>query len=349
MTREIDFRYVVVRNGADYATLLPTEAGARSIRMNDRDSIKMSFTGEFLDPGEKINWLSDEIRPELIIDGIPHRLGTFLPASVQRSENETSKTVRVEAYDRSWRVRDTHSETRLTLAKNTNYILAVEQLLTACGISLIIKTPTSAVLAEDRSDWDLGTSYLDIVNQLLSEINYNPLWFDASGYAILELASDPTAANIEHTIDDTDIRSLLIPKISKETDIYSAPNVIICICSNADKSGPMVATSENTNPQSPLSIPRRNRRISRVVQVSNIASQAELQAYADRLRNETMITGETIQVKTGLLPGFGVDDVTAIRYGEDLFAVCIERAFSMDLRVGGLMQHTLEKVVINLG
>ena len=348
MTREIDFRYVVVRDGADYATLLPAGSGSRNIRMDDRSGIKMSFSGEFLDPGDSVNWLSDEIRPELIIDGVPHSLGIFLPASVQKNENETTQSVRLEAYDRSWRVRDTYTESQLTIAANTNYILAIEQLLTACGISLIIKTPTESVLAEDRADWDLGTSHLDIVNQLLSEINYNPLWFDKDGYAILEPASEPTAANIEHTIDDTDIRSLLIPKITKETDIYQAPNVIICICSNADKEGPMVAKSENTNPQSPLSIARRGRRIAKVVQVSNIASQEELQAYADRLRNETMITGETIQIKTGLLPGFGVDDVTAIRYG-DLFAVCIERAFSMDLRVGGQMQHTLEKVVINLG
>ena len=61
-----------------------------------------------------------------------------------------------------------------------------------------------------------------------------------------------------------------------------------------------------------------------------------------------MITGETIVVQTGLLPGFGVDDVTAIRYG-DLFAVCRERAYSISLNVGGIMQHTLERVVVNIG
>lgn len=348
MTREIDFRYVVVRNGADFGLLLPTESGSRMIRMDDRSAIKTSFSGDFLDPGDSVNWLSDEIRPELIIDGVAHSLGVFLPATVQMLENETTHYVHVEAYDRGWRVRDTYTETKLAIAANTEYLQAVEQLLTACGISLIAAVPSDATVTEMRSDWDLGTSYLDIVNQLLSEINYNPLWFSPTGYAVLEPVSEPTAENIEHTISDTDIRSLLLPKISKSTDIYSSPNVIICICSNADKSGPMVATSENTNPQSPLSIARRGRRIARVVQVSNIASQAELQAYADRLRNETMITGETIQVTTGLLPGFGMDDVTAIRYG-DLFSVCIEKAYTMNLKVGGQMNHSLEKVVINLG
>jgi len=348
MTREIDFRYVVIRDGADYGTLTPTGSGSRQIRMNDGDEIKTSFSGDFLDPGDKVNWLTDEIRPEMIIDGKTYSLGIFLPASVQTSENETTKSLKLEAYDRSWRVRDTYTESQLTLRAGTSYLLAIEQLLTACGIGLISETPSAAVLAEDRADWELGTSYLDIVNQLLGEINYNPLWFNSDGMAIVEPASDPTAAHIEHTLDDTNVKSLLLPKISRMTDIYSAPNVIICICSNADKDEPMVATSENTNPQSPLSIQRRKRRIAKVVQVNNIADQTELQAYADRLRNETMISGETIQVQTALLPGFGVDDVTAIRYG-DLFAVCLERAYTMDLRVGGLMSHTLEKVVINLG
>lgn len=348
MTREIDFRFVIVRDGADYTTLRPAASGSQQIRMDDSADVKTSFSGVFLDPGDSVNWLTDELRPELIIDGDVDSLGVFLPASVQESENETSRTVRVEAYDRSWRVRDSYTETQLTISAGTNYIQAIEQQLTACGIGLITKTPSAAVLAEDRADWSIGTSRLSIVNQLLSEINYNPLWFNSKGYAVLEPASEPTAINIEHTLDDTQVKSLLLPKIAKETDIYSVPNVIICICSNADKSGPMVATSENTNPQSPLSIARRKRRIAKVVQVNNIADQTELQAYADRLRNETMITGETIRVQTALLPNFGVDDVTAIRYG-DLFAVCIERAYTMDLRVGGLMQHTLEKVVINIG
>ncbi|MBR4472512.1 MAG: hypothetical protein IKS55_02635 [Oscillospiraceae bacterium] len=348
MTRELDFRYVIVRDGADYAELQRLDSSTPSLEMDASMEIKTKLSGDYLIPAADVNFLTDEIRPELLIDGFPFNLGVYLPANVQELENRTTRYLHISAYDRCWRVRDNYTESLLHLSAGTNYLTAVETLLTACGIALISTTPTEATLTEDREDWDIGTSYLEIVNQLLSEINYNPLWFDADGTAVLEPASVPTAANIEHTLDDTQVESLMIPAISKELDIYSAPNVFICVCSNADKSGPMVATSENTNPQSPLSIARRGRRIAKVVNVSNIASQEELQAYADRLRNETMITGETIIVKTGLLPGFGVNDVTAVRFGE-LFAVCLEKAWNMELRVGGSMVHTLEKVVVNLG
>jgi len=348
MIRTLSFRYVIVRDGADYAEIHPAQGAAPSIRMTGTAAIKTSLSGSFIDPGGSVSWLTDEIRPELIVDGVPYALGIYMPASVREMESNSERFLSIEAYDRCWRVRDMKTEDLLHFDAGTPYLTAIQQLLTACGIALVSVTPNAAAFTEAREDWSIGTDYLSIVNQLLSEINFNPLWFDADGLAILEPASVPTAANIEHTLDDTDIRSLILPSLSRDTDIYDAPNVFVCVCSNADKDSVMLARSENTNPQSPLSIARRGRRIVKVVQVDNIASQEELQAYADRIRSESMITGEKIIVKTGLFPGYGVNDVTAIRY-RDLFSVCLEKAWQMDLQVGGSMTHTLEKVVINLG
>lgn len=348
MVRRISFRYIVVRNGADYATLQEIEGSEPTIRMDASGEIKSSFSGTFEDPGETVNWLRDEIRPEMIIDGVTYPLGVFLPGSVLHVETETAKSVQIEAYDRCWRVKDIRTSSPEYFADGVNYIDAIEQLLTQAGIALVAATQTSATLAEARADWSLGTDYLTIINQLLGEINYKDLWFNASGAAVLEPVGVPTAENIQHAINDEDPASLLLPGSDRELDIYNAPNVFVVVCSNPDKSAVMMASSENTNPQSPLSIPRRGRRIVTVEQVDNIADQNALQAYADKLRNDSMITGETISVRTCLLPGYGVDDVTAIQLG-DLMAICRERSWSMQLRAGGIMTHTLERVVINLG
>lgn len=342
-----------MRNGADFGFL--RAIGAPTIRCDDSAAIKMSFKGTF-DPQARdasgnpieINWLADEIKPIMIVDGQEHPLGVFLTATVTPKEENGSKQVTVEAYDRCWIVRDNYAEDLLYWPEGTFYEDAIEELLNAAGITTVLFTPTGGItLAEDREDWDIGTSYLTIINELLSEINYNPLWFNADGIAMLQPASVPTSANIVHTLDANNVESLLLPQISKQTDIYSAPNVFICICNSPDKSGLMTATAENDSPQSPLSITKRGRRIAKVYKLNNIADADELQAYADRLRDDSLITGETIQVQTALLPGFGVSDVTAIHYG-DLSAVCIEREWSMSLQVGGLMRHTLERVVYNL-
>lgn len=344
MTRTLDFRYVIVRNGADYGELYPLSAPR--IRCDDEAEIKTSLSGTFL-YNDGIDWLTDEIRVEMDIDGVTSSLGVYLPASVNIRNDSTTKQVNIEAYDRCWLVRDNYTESLQYFASGTSYITAITSLLTACGVALQSVTASAATMAEAREDWDIGTSYLEIINQLLSEINYKPLWFNSKGVAVIEPISEPSADNIQHSFDSTNVKSLMFPQISRETDIYQAPNVFICVCSNADKASGMVATSENTNPQSPLSIARRGRRIASVTQVDNIADQNELQAYADTLRNKSMISGETINVTTALLPDFGVGDIVSLIY-DDLCTICVEKSWEMSLEVGGNMSHTLERVVVNL-
>lgn len=346
MKRELDFRYDILRNGADYTTLDPVTGTMPTIAMVDSGEIKTTLMGTFYDPGDKVDWLTDEIRPTIIIDGVPHHLGIFLPGTVEYAENNTSRTVTVEAYDRCWRVKTRCAETLRYFAQGLNYLNVVVSLLTDAGITSVAKVNTAHTLVEDREDWNIGTSNLAIVNELLAEINYKQLWFDQDGAARLEPAAQAKAENIQHIFDDANVKSLMIPGIRKSTDIYAAPNVFLCVCSNADKSGPMSAIAENTNPQSPLSIARRKRRITQVVNVNNIASQAELEVYANRMVTSSMLRGETISVETCLLPGFGVNDVVGIQYG-DYMAICVEKAWTMTMGIGGTMQHTLERVIIN--
>lgn len=344
MTRTVDVKFEVLRNGAFYKDIYPVSAP--SLRMDESGEIKTALSGEFI-RDSSLDWLTDQIRPVLIINGQRHELGVLLPATVLPAKNDTRDTISIEAYDRCWQVRDTRVEGAMYFPAGTNYIDAIKQLLTIAGISLVQAIPTTATLSEARESWDIGVSYLTIINELLSEINYNPLWFSAKGVAVLEPASIPNAEKIDHVLDNSNIASLLLPDLKQETDFFSAPNVFICVVSNPDKTGPMVAVAENANPQSPLSVMRRGRRIAQTYRLNNIASQAELEAYAARLCNESMFTGEIINVETALLPNFGVGDVTALHF-DDINAVCIERGWEMELQTGGTMRHKLERVVYNL-
>lgn len=344
MTREIEIRYRILRNGAAFGWLYSIDKPC--LRCDGSADIKMSLSGQFV-PNEEADWLTDEIQPLLIIDGVEHPLAVLMPATVATSKDSTTTSLTIEAYDRCWRVQDVTTEDILHINAGANYVQTIQKMIVACGIDAVLATPSDAVFAEAREDWEIGTSYLVIINQLLKEINYNPLWFNSQGAAILEPVTVPSVEKIKHTLNENDVKSLLMPEMNRETDIYSAPNVFLCICSNADKSGPLVSRAENLNPQSPLSIPRRGRRIVKVERVNNIGSQAALDAYATRLCNESIIGGETITVWTGLLPGFGAADVTGLQYG-DINDLCVEKAWMMELGVGGNMEHTLQRVVINL-
>ena len=347
MIRTVDFRYYAVRNGANFCELKVPDDSEANITMDDSGSIKTKLSGSFLPPAEDVNWLTDEIRPVLIINGVEHRLGLFLAANVKMSVDGTSSRLIIDSYDRGWIVRDHRTEYTLYFPAGTKYIDAVGSILAESGITLISATACDEVLAEDRADWDIGTSSLDIVNQLLAEINYEELWFDQDGVAILEPKATPTANNIDHVLDESIVESMMLPGLSTATDVYEQPNVFVCVCSNADKSTAMRAVAENTNPQSPLSIARRGRRITSFVTVDNIATQAELQLYADRMVTDSLLKGETFGLSTCLLPGYGVGDIVVLRYG-DIYSLCKERRWTMELRPGGLMSHTLERVVMNL-
>lgn len=346
MIRHIQFRYKILRNGADLCEIHPAGSAGANITMNESGEIKTMLMGTFVDPGDTVDWLTDQLRPEMVINGKTYPLGIFLPATIVYGKGDTSDTVTVTAYDRCWMVQTRCTEYPRYFTAGTNYLTAVGSLLTEAGIAAIAETRTEHALSEAREDWNIGTPNLTIVNELLAEINYKQLWFDSEGVARLEPVRQPTAENIEHYLTDESIESLMFPEYTSQTDIFAAPNVFLCICSNADKSAPMYAIAENTNPQSPLSIARRGRRITQVVNVNNIASLNELQAYASRLVTDSMMRGEIIEVDTCLLPGYGVGDVIALKYG-NLMTMCIERGWTMDLTVGGRMHHTLERVVFN--
>ena len=354
MSRKVKFQYHLLRNGAFCAYMRADKSRTPTIRMNDADGIKTSLSARFAPEAVdtdgnavEIDWISDEIQVVMIINGQEHSLGVFLPAKVKEVTRGKAKRLDVQAFDRCWRVRDTKSGTLLYWPSGTAYLTAIKQLLAAAGVEVIFATPTEAAFTEDREDWKLGESYLTVVNALLSEINYKPLYFDSNGCAVLEPVSLPESGEIKHIFDGADPETMVIPSLEREADYYEAPNVFIVYCANPDKSGNMTATARNDNPQSPLSVSRRGREIVKVEQVDNIASQAELQGYADWLRDKSMISGETVTVETGLRPGFGVAEAVGIIYG-DLTDIGVEHAYSMTLKVGGTMRHTVERVVYDI-
>lgn len=343
MIREVDFRFIIVRGGADLGELYALPESAPTIRMKASGEIKTSMSGEFWE-SDDIDWLSDEIRPEIRINGTWSSLGVFLPATVSRTRENGAKTVRVEAYDRGWRIKNNMPDSTSFIDAGTQYLTAVVQYLNACGVTLITQTPKNAAMPTARS-WQLGTSYLAIVNELLQAINYNPLWFNSSGLAVLEPAEEINVGNIAHEMDSSNIKNLLLPTITEESDIFNTPNRIICTCSTPDRSV-LTVRATNTNPNSPLSTVRRGRVIAKLVKVKDIFDSASLQAYAQKLLRETMYTGETYTVETALFPGWGVYDAVHLRFGE-INCLCRETEWSMTLQVGGTMKHILEKAVSN--
>ncbi len=344
--RDVSYRVNVLRGGAELARL-EWESGDAPNVYADRDSeIKMSFSGRFRVP-DGVNLLTDEIQPVMVVNGAETPLGVFLTATHSQVADRYRVLTQIEAYDRCWRLQNMRTENILHLAAGTAYLTVVQQLMTAAGIKLILATPSDAVLASDREDWDIGTTYLTIINQLLGEINYSDVWFDGRGLAHLSPYKTPSADRIDHAYSASDLRGAepIAPDHSDEADYFNAPNVFVRICSNPDLTADMVATSVNDSPTSSISTFRRGMRIVDVQQLDNIASQAELQAAADRAKNESMLSARTISFATLNEPGHGIGDTISI---DDplLSGIYEETGWTLTMATGQLMQHTAKRTVI---
>jgi len=343
MIRSYSYRVDVLRNGAVVAELKAT--APPSVYCDSAADIKASMAGTFaFNP--VVNYLTDELKVWQIIDGVEAPLGVFLTGTYTDIYDEAGTHVtRLECYDKAYLLQQTRTENIYHISAGTNYVAAIEQLLLAAGITLYIVTPTAHTLATDREDWEVGTDYLTIVNTLLGEINYNPIWFSADGYGILEPSAEPDAGRIDHTYDGSTELSVLYPDCTAETDIFDKPNVFLVICSNPDLPAPMSASAVNDNPLSSLSTFKRGRRIVDIRYVDNVASQEELDAYAKHICFDSMLSSETVTVKTALMPGHGLLDTVAINHPK-IQGIFQETSWGMTLAPGQYMTHTLRRMIL---
>lgn len=339
--RDYDFRIEITRNGARVKEIYAKDAPR--IRFNSESEIKSGLTGTFKYDAD-FQPLTDELKVFQIIDGIEFSSGVFGVSTLTDVFDEEEHDVQIEAYDRCFILQSTRTETIYHIDAGTNYIEAVKALLAGAGIVLYTAINDGTAIGTDREDWDIGTNYLTIINQLLSEINYAPIWFDGNGYAVIQPEQSVSAAGVKHRLAGNAV-TVLGQGCDKVLDIYNAPNVAIAVCNNPDSDTPLTSTAVNDNPLSSLSTIKRGRRIAQVYRVDNIADQAALDEYASRIINDLMFASETATVQTANLPDFGYKDIVEIQH-PSMQGLYIDTAWELTLGAGNRMKHTLRRSVL---
>lgn len=338
-----DFRIEVLRNYIPIGTLL-----CRSL------TIKYDSTAEVMrgmqctlyadrqnmTEGFEFDLFTDRIRPILIEDGNESSLGVFMIISAPKTLSETGSYYQIEAYDETMILKQSAVTQRMYFAQGTAYLDAVQSVLTSVGFGNIMSDPNSDTLQIAR-EFAVGTSYIEIVNTLLSEINYDPVHAGADGYIYLTRRAEPTEADFVYRDQN---QFSIIGSITTDTDIYDKPNVLVGVMSNPQQS-PIVYTRENTDLNSVLSVGRRGYRVVRMYNMSNVASQAVLEAYIDAELLKAMQTTETVEFQT--LIEAGHEYRSAVQLVTDLVAgLYIESGWQIDINPNSArMRHTAERRV----
>ena len=104
----------------------------------------------------------------------------------------------------------------------------------------------------------------------------------------------------------------------------------------------MTAVSVNDSPLSPVSTVRRGRKICAPVQfVEDIASREELQAFADRLRAESLLASETAEFETASFPTHETGEIVALEG-----AIYRETGWTLRLGFGGSYLHRARRAIL---
>lgn len=344
--RRIRFSYDLLSSeGENQGKLDGVQSGRidnNSLATNVKRTAKFTLT-DF----QAVNYLSDRIRPNfhlIMTDGkeISWPLGVFLLSTPVKNIQKGIATREIEAYDQLLILLDDRVEDRYVVDASTNYISAVTTLLESAGVT------DHALISDDRAlstsrDWAPGTPKLRIINHLLTSINYGPLFFNAAGVAISQPYQSPSDRGSGYTYE-VGSKSILVPEVSIEFDLFSIPNKWVAYTSEVDKS-PINATYTNTEPSSITSTVSRGRTIVDFREV-DMADQTSLNNYVERIAFEASQVYEIANIKTALMPHHENAEVLRLTYpGAWLSGKYSEHTWSMELKAGASMEHKVRRVV----
>ena len=314
------------------------------IRCDADADVKLSLSGNFVLDISPPNWLKVSLKPYLILDGAESPLGEYLITQADKCINRKGVLFwRIKGMDLGRIVQRSRTEERVIFFPGQRYTDIIQNTLLELGLSRIIAVQSDAVLANARADWEIGTSWIKIINSLLEEINYQSLWFDADGNARVEPQKPIDGSIIDHEYKVGEFSKIKMAA-ENSSDIYKAYNVFTAMVSSPEYEEPLIATAINDSPTSRISTVNIGRVQAPIKRIDDIASQKELQKYVDNLKFRSMCSNEIFSFRTALNQ-HQVGDIIAVQHplADGIYQ---ETEWKMVLGFDGEMTHTVQRIVI---
>lgn len=156
------------------------------------------------------------------------------------------------------------------------------------GFGLLTNSPTSpGTLTRSAHTFKPDDSWMTVVNWLLTSANYQAVYPDAKGRAILDQYVDPMKREIVMTFRD-DGHSIMYPEVGLNNPWYETPNVVRAYYETDDE---CLAASASLVSGSRASLAARgNREVTYVLQVDELEGSTQ----ADRLQKLRDIAQQTL-------------------------------------------------------
>lgn len=313
------------------------------------DTIRSAGSIEVAD-ADAVDWLNVRIRPWYRLNkAFPgESLGIYLPTKPGGKKGGSGHVRTVELYDKLKILVDDKYDTTLVLDVGTNVTSAVRDIIIGAGepSGSIAITESQEALATAMV-WEVGTTKLRVINDLLDTINYFALWVDRSG----TFSSSPYTAPSQrpesfNMVDNSE--SIYTDDFEDEQDSYDIPNMLICV-SRSDGDDPAfvsIRTLDTLVTDSPYTIDRRGRRVVEYLSDIEATSQDTLDSICERKLLSYLKRSRVFKVPHAWLPldlnAYGTFTNTESGIGP---VTCTLTKFEFGLKTPGiLMTSTLEEV-----
>lgn len=275
-------------------------------------------------------WGVDLVRPWMTLtDGTVtarFNLGVYALTTPERQVGQSPETFAVSGFDRVYLLAREVGAT-YTVTAGTTYRAAILAVFTAAGLTGVLIEGAAAddVLPKTRvwslvgksTDPDQTTTpatYLRIVNDLLTAINFRSVWADEGGLFRCESYRDPATRAPEFTFDADNITLTIVgEQRTVVEDVWKTPNRWVFRQTNRPDGAPVATEGDGiytlvNQADGPTSINSRGLTWTSVVDYE-AATQAKLVSLGDRrVANDRRLTSQ-LKVTTGPFPVAGHADV----------------------------------------
>lgn len=243
-------------------------------------------------------------------------LGTFLvsaPSSTltgKRDYMQIPLRTGAAALDSLLRIVDEqHFSSPVSLSAGTLAIGAARAIVEAEGLSVV--ADSSTVELQKDMVFDSGENKLDAINMLLEYAGFSSLDIDGYGTARMRRYVDPALLSAAVVWSDRVPGCTFVPEVKHEFDKSNVPNKVIAIYSSEQTT--MTAVAINDDPGNQYSTVSRGREVTHVETVSEVESQAALEAKARQVLISLTSAVEHITIEHSFEP-FELGDGAMLDY-----------------------------------
>lgn len=242
-----------------------------------------------------------------------HPLGTFIVQTPSESFDGKVRGVSMDAYTPLLELKESPPPLGYSLLKDENIMDAAYRICRNYTRAPVIAAQCDTTL---QYDFVANTSdtWLTFLIDLIGNAKYT-FMLDELGRILFSPKQDTASLQPVKTFSDDD-NSILCPEITMDRDLYGIPNVVEVIYSNGTDT--YYARAVNDDANSPVSTISRGREIIHRVNnpdIGGIATEEQIQEYADKLLKEMSTLEYTISYTHGYYP-IRIGDCVRLNYSK---------------------------------